>query len=115
MCNKKLPSGVLNQLRYMNWPGNVRLLKHFLERLYALFGKDQITEEHVHVLQLQDIENLLKSSHNLQGNQMPTSAKDYEKAVMKIEYLLKASLYCEDEFKRRELLENVKESLEEMY
>jgi len=115
MCNKKLSSEVLDQLRYMNWPGNVRLLKHFLERLYALFGKDQITKEHVQVLQLQDIENLLKSPHDSQGNKKLTGAKDYEKAVMKIEYLLKASLYCEDEYKRRELLEKVKESLEEMY
>ena len=113
--NKNLSSAVLTELRYMNWPGNVRQLKYFLERLNALFGKDQITVEHVHVLKLQDMENLLKSSSDSHGHKKTTHAKDYEKAVMKIEFLLKASLYCEDEKKRKELLENVKESLEKMY
>jgi len=112
---KNLSSAVLTELRYMNWPGNVRQLKYFLERINALFGKDQITVKHVHVLKLQDMENLFKSSSDSHGHKKTSRAKDYEKAVMKIEFLLKASLYCEDEKKRKELLENVKESLEEMY
>jgi transcriptional regulator with PAS, ATPase and Fis domain len=114
ICNKKLSSGVLNQLRYMNWPGNVRSLKHFLQRLYALFGTSPITEEHVHVLQNQDIENYLRSPQDSRSNRKLSGDKDFEKAIMKIEYLLKASLYTEDENKRKELLENVKESLGEM-
>jgi transcriptional regulator with PAS, ATPase and Fis domain len=112
--NKKLSSEVISQLRYINWPGNVRQLKHFLERLHAYFGKDQITGEHVHVLQLQEIENLIKSSPDPQGNKNPTGAKDFTKTILKIEYLLKASLYTEDEHKRKELLENVKECLVEI-
>jgi hypothetical protein len=49
-----------------------------------------------------------RTNRKLQGN------KDFEKSIMKIEYLLKASLYTEDEDKRRELLENVKECLEDI-
>jgi transcriptional regulator with GAF, ATPase, and Fis domain len=114
ICGKKLPAGVLNQLRYMNWPGNVRSLKHFLQRLHALFGTTQITEEHIHVLQHQDIENYLKSPLDSRTNRKLQGNKDFEKSIMKIEYLLKASLYTEDEDKRRELLENVKECLEDI-
>jgi transcriptional regulator with GAF, ATPase, and Fis domain len=115
ICNKKLSSGVLNQLRYMNWPGNVRSLKHFLQRLYALFGTVPITEEHVQVLQHQDIENYLKTPQDSKNIRKLSGDKDFEKAIMKIEYLLKALLYTEDEDKRKELLENVKESLSEIY
>jgi transcriptional regulator with PAS, ATPase and Fis domain len=115
ICSKKLSAGVLNQLQYMNWPGNVRSLKHFLQRLYALFGTSQITEEHIHVLQHQDIENYLKSPLDSGNTRKVSGNKDFEKSVMKIEYLLKASLYTEDEDKRRELLENVKECLGEIY
>jgi transcriptional regulator with PAS, ATPase and Fis domain len=111
MSKKKLSTGVLDQLRYMNWPGNVRSLKHFMQRLYAMFRKDTITVEHIQVLQHQDMESFLNSQQN---NRKPVSDKEYEKAIMKIEYLLKASLYSEDENKRRELLENVKESLGEI-
>jgi transcriptional regulator with GAF, ATPase, and Fis domain len=114
ICGKKLSAGVLNQLRYMNWPGNVRSLKHFLQRLHALFGTTQITEEHIHVLQHQDIENYLKSPLDSRTNRKLQGNKDFEKSIMKIEYLLKASLYTEDEDKRRELLENVKECLEDI-
>jgi len=114
ICNKKLSSGVLNQLRYMNWPGNVRSLKHFLQRLYALFGSGPITEEHVQVLQHQDIENYLKSPHDSGNKRKLSGDKDFEKAIMKIEYLLKASLYTEDEEKRRELLEDVQDYLKDM-
>jgi transcriptional regulator with GAF, ATPase, and Fis domain len=111
MSKKKLSTDVLDHLRYMNWLGNVRSLKHFLQRLYAMFRKDTITVGHIQVLQRQDMESFLNSPQN---NRKPVSDKEYEKAIMKIEYLLKASLYCEDEDKRRELLENVKESLGEM-
>jgi hypothetical protein len=76
-----------------------------------MFRKDIITMEHIQVLQHQDMESFLNSSQN---NRKPVSDKDFEKAIMKVEYLLKASLYCEDEDKRRELLEKVKESLGEM-
>jgi transcriptional regulator with PAS, ATPase and Fis domain len=111
LSNKKLSSVVLDQLRYMNWPGNVRSLKHFLQRLNALFGTGVITVEHVRALQHQDLEIYLKLP---QGSRKLSGDKDFEKAIMKIEYLLKASLYCEDEDKRKELLENVKESLGEI-
>jgi transcriptional regulator with GAF, ATPase, and Fis domain len=114
ICHKKLSAGVLNQLRYMNWPGNVRSLKHFLQRLYALFGLDTITEEHVQVLQHQDIENYLKSPQDSQNRKKETGDKDFEKAIMKIDYLLKASLYCEDDNKRRELLEDVQNYLKDL-
>jgi transcriptional regulator with PAS, ATPase and Fis domain len=109
LCDRKLSEGVLNQLRCINWPGNVRSLKHFLQRLNALFETVQITEEHIQVLHRQDQESYLNPD-----NRKPVGDKDFEKAIMKIEYLLKASLYCEDEDKRRELLENAKESLEEI-
>jgi transcriptional regulator with GAF, ATPase, and Fis domain len=114
LCSRKLSAGVLNQLRYLNWPGNVRSLKHFLQRLYALFGTVPITEEHVHVLHHQDIENYLKSPLDSANNRKHPGNKDFEKSIMKVEYLLKASLYTEDVEKRRELLENVKESLGDM-
>jgi transcriptional regulator with GAF, ATPase, and Fis domain len=114
ICNKKLSDGVLNQLRYMNWPGNVRSLKHFLQRLYALFGADQITEEHVQVLQHQDLEYLLRSPQDPGNSRRLSGEKDYEKAIMKIEYLLKASIYTEDDSKKRELLGNVRDCLEEL-
>ena len=112
--NKKLSEGVLTQLRYMNWPGNVRSLKYFLQRLFAWFPTETITEEHVQVLQQQDLESFLKSPEDLRNKRKPAGDKEYEKVIMKIEYLLKASLYTEDEDNRRELLENVKESLGEI-
>jgi DNA-binding NtrC family response regulator len=98
----------------MNWPGNVRLLKHFLERLHALFGQDEITEEHVHVLQHQDLESYLRWSDDSRNARKMTGEKDFEKAIMKIEYLLKASLYTSEDEKRRELLEEVRECLKEI-
>jgi transcriptional regulator with PAS, ATPase and Fis domain len=108
----KLSDQVLNQLRYINWPGNVRSLKHFMQRLFAFFGKETITEEHIQVLQHQEMENFLRSTQDANNKRKPVGDKDFERAIMKIEFLLKASLYCEDEQNRRELLEKVKESLE---
>jgi len=112
--NKRLPDNVLDQLRYMNWPGNVRSLKHFLQRLDAIFGDETITVEHMQVLQNQDLDNYLKpvTDQRLSGN--PLDEKAYEKAVMKIEYLLKASVFTSDTEKRKELLEEAKESIEEI-
>jgi transcriptional regulator with GAF, ATPase, and Fis domain len=114
ICGKKLSAGVLNQLRYMNWPGNVRSLKHFLQRLYALFATGPITEAHIQVLQHQDLDNYLKSAMDSRNSGKVLGERDFEKAIMKIEYLLKASLYTENEEKRKELLENVKECLGEI-
>jgi transcriptional regulator with PAS, ATPase and Fis domain len=114
MCKSRLSPGVLDQLRYMNWPGNVRSLKHFLQRLYALFGTGPITEEHVLALQHQDMESYLKSSHDRGKSKKTVDEKDFEKAIIKIEYLLKASLYTEDQDKRNKLLEDAKECLGEM-
>jgi transcriptional regulator with PAS, ATPase and Fis domain len=107
----KLSNQVLNQLRYINWPGNVRSLKHFMQRLFAFFGKETITEEHIHVLQQQEMENFLRSPQDPDNKRKPVGDKEFGKAIMKIEFLLKASLYCEDEQNRRELLEKVRESL----
>lgn len=115
LCNKRLSADVLNQLKYINWPGNVRSLKHFLQRLYAIFGNEPITEEHIHVLQYQDFEKFLNLPRDIQNSGAPVGGKNPEKTIMKIEYLLKASVYIEDKTKRRELLDNVRECLEELY
>ncbi len=112
--NKRLTGSVLDQLKYMNWPGNVRSLKYFLERLHAMFGDEQITVEHIKVLQNQDLENFLKTVADQKRLTAHDDEKTYEKAVTKIEYLLKASVVTEDPEKRRELLENAKESIEEI-
>jgi hypothetical protein len=49
------------------------------------------------------------SFHDNPGSNRKLSGdKDFEKAIMKIEYLHYASLYTEDENKRRELLEDHK-------
>jgi transcriptional regulator with GAF, ATPase, and Fis domain len=114
ISNRKLSPEVLNQLRYMSWPGNVRSLKHFLQRLYAFFGEGPVTSEHVHVLQQQDLEDYLKPTTDSVNNPKVSGNNDYEKSIMRIEYLLKASLYTEDIDKRRALLENAKECLGEI-
>ena len=114
LSKTKLSAGVLNQLRYITWPGNVRSLRHFLQRLYALFGKENIREEHVLVLQHQDLESYLESPRDSRSSRKPSGDKDFEKVVMRIEYLLKASLYSSDEEQRRSLLEKARESLEEV-
>jgi transcriptional regulator with GAF, ATPase, and Fis domain len=111
LSKNKLSPAVLNRLRYMNWPGNVRLLKHFLRRLYAFFGGENITEEHIEVLHQQDLEGLLKFNRDPKDT-LPLNDKDFEKVVMKMEYLLKAALYCEDERQRKDMLARVRESLE---
>jgi hypothetical protein len=73
-----------------------------------LFGQGIVTDEHIQVLQHQDMDNFLKPATD---GRKPANDKEFEKTVMKMEFLLKASLYCEDEERRRELLEKVRESL----
>ena len=114
LCNKKLTVEVLNQLKYLNWPGNVRSLKYFLERLHAIFGNDTITRDHIRVLVNQDLETCLKSATSQKFPVNQQGEKDFEKTLTMIEYLLKASIYSTDSQKRRELLENAKECLEEL-
>jgi transcriptional regulator with GAF, ATPase, and Fis domain len=98
----------------MNWPGNVRSLKHFLQRLDAIFGDETITVEHMQVLQNQDLDNYLKPVTDQRPSDNPLDEKAYEKAIMKIEYLLKASVFTNDVEKRKALLKESKESIEEI-
>lgn len=108
---KKIPQEVLNQLKSIEWKGNVRMLEHFLERLHAFFGKGDITGEKVQVLQKHEKETF-KNSHD---SQKPFDEKDFEKSISKIESLLKISLYCHDEISRKKILEEAKESLENIF
>lgn len=110
----KLPHEVLIRLQTMNWPGNVRSLKHFLQRLYVLFGNQSITEEHISVLQQQELENYIDLKARRPGITNQPAEKEFEKAIMRIEYLLKASVYTEDQEKRKALLENARDCIEEL-
>jgi transcriptional regulator with GAF, ATPase, and Fis domain len=112
-CKKKLTAEAIQRLKEMTWPGNVRSLKHFLHRLYAMFGDINITSEHIDVLQRQELEVYLKSTRNSYNNKSKDD-KDFEKTVMKMEYLLKAALCCDDGIQRKSLLNEVRSSLDEM-
>lgn len=114
LSNKRLHDYVLNMLKYMNWPGNVRSLKHFLQRIFSLFGDQTITEEHIRVLQLQELENYLKSPSGTSGTDKPLNKDEFERAILKMEFLLKAALYSESEESRKDLLNKVKEGLTEI-
>lgn len=111
LSNKRLHDRTLNMLKYMNWPGNVRSLKHFLQRIYALFGDQTITEEHIRVLQFQELENYLKITNGKSETGKPLNKDEFERAILKMEFLLKAALYSESEESRKDLLNKVKEGL----
>jgi DNA-binding NtrC family response regulator len=110
---KKLTSEAIYMLKEMTWPGNVRSLKHFLHRLYAIFGDITITGEHIEVLQRQELDVYLRSTLNSREKKQGEE-KNFEKSVMKMEYLLKAALCCEDETQRKSLLHEVRDNLDEM-
>lgn len=114
LSNKRLHDRVLNLLKYMNWPGNVRSLKHFLQRIFALFGDQTITEEHIRVLQFQELENYLKIPNGKSETGKLLNKDEFERAILKMEFLLKAALYSESEESRRDLLNKVKEGLMEI-
>lgn len=42
-----LPPGILSRLKSYRWPGNVRELKAVLSNIYTLFGKDNLSVEHL--------------------------------------------------------------------
>jgi transcriptional regulator with PAS, ATPase and Fis domain len=106
-----LPNEVLDYLIHINWPGNVRSIKHFLQRVFALFEDQQITRHHLEVLHHQDLHVMLDSF--TENRETSADPKDFEKAVLKMEYLLKAALYSESNDQRRKLLIDVRASLDE--
>ena len=63
------------------------------------------------VLQYLGLENYKESARRSKDSGS-TDGNDFEKAIMKIEYLVKASLYSTDEKQSKALMENASESLE---
>lgn len=45
--NHSLPKAILDRLESYRWPGNVRELRAVLSNIYALFGKDNLSVEHL--------------------------------------------------------------------
>jgi transcriptional regulator with GAF, ATPase, and Fis domain len=110
-----LSPDVLARLRDQYWPGNVRSLKHFLERIEALYGRVGIEVRHVDSLIEDEINNYINPPHlGWDGKKTGTKKDGAVKDIQQIESLLKIARKTNDTEKRSTLLMKSQEWLNKL-